>query len=156
MGRRTRRPSGEVGRRRGPVVADLAVVVAFAAAGRASHAEGLSPVGVLATAAPFAVAALAARLLPLVRRDPVGLASGGVVAASAVTGGLALRAATGGGTAPAFVVVAAAVLGAGLLGWRLAVARRRRAARPAHPRDSSSSAPPWRGPRAGAGHPGTP
>lgn len=112
---------------------DAACVLAFAAAGRSSHARDGGVVGVLGTAWPFLVGAAVGWVAVRAWREPGRpWPTGVVVAATAWLGGLALRAATGGGTAPAFVVVAGLVLGALLLGRRAVVtalspaARRRR------------------------------
>lgn len=113
----------------GALLADAAAVLLFAAVGRSSHAEGLTPAGVVATAWPFlaggAVGWLAVRAWrhewPTTHEGRTGLLGleGAVVALAAVAGGMLLRRATGAGTDPAFVVVATLVLGALLVGWRL-------------------------------------
>jgi Protein of unknown function (DUF3054) len=120
---------------------DAACVLGFAAAGRSSHARDGGVLGVLGTAWPFLVAAavgwLAVRAghAPL-RPWPTGVA----VWAVAWLGGMALRAASGDGTAPSFVVVAGLVLAALLIGWRVVATavslagRRRRATGPARGR----------------------
>jgi FtsH-binding integral membrane protein len=100
---------------------DLGLVLAFCVIGRASHAEALFDAGFLATAGPF-VAGLAigwALVVLRLRRRPDGLAAGGVVLAATVVGGMLLRAASGQGTATAFVVVAVITLALFLLGWRV-------------------------------------
>ena len=118
----------------GGLAADALAVLLFVAAGRSSHAEGLTPDGVLLTAWPFLTGAALGWLVvrarhgrwPVPRRgmqDRAGMlgraaADGAVVWAAAVAGGMVLRRATGAGTDPAFVVVATLVLGALLLGWR--------------------------------------
>lgn len=99
---------------------DLLVVLAFAAVGRASHAEGLSVPGVLGTAWPF-LAGLAlgwAVVLGWRGVQERWWATGLVLAACCLVGGMTLRRLTGEGTAPAFVLVAAGVLVLGLVGWR--------------------------------------
>ncbi|WP_153396888.1 DUF3054 domain-containing protein [Ornithinicoccus halotolerans] len=101
---------------------DAAAVLVFAATGRASHAEALSPGGVLATAGPFLVGLGLGWGLLRWRPDlvPAGsLREGVLLAGTTLIGGMALRALLGAGTAPAFVVVAAVVLLALLPGWRL-------------------------------------
>lgn len=116
---------------------DTVAVLAFAAAGRSTHARDGGVLGVLGTAGPFLVAAALGWLLVRAWRAPWRpWPTGAVVWAVAWLGGLTLRAVTGGGTAPAFVVVAGVVLGALLLGWRAgatALTRRRRG-RPARAR----------------------
>jgi hypothetical protein len=135
-----------------PVLTALAVdtvaVVLFAAAGRSSHAEGLSAAGVMATAGPFLVGAglgwLGVRAVRGRWPEPSdttvreAVADGVVVWAAAVLGGMVLRRATGSGTDPAFVVVATVVVGALLVGWRLGWSVLRRRWRPTWGRRSSS------------------
>lgn len=115
---------------------DAVVVLVFAAVGRASHDRGYLPLvgesspvlGVLATAWPFLVGTAVGWLLvrSLSHRWPIPVGPGVTVVASTVVGGMLLRALTGQGAAPAFVVVATLVLGAFLLGWRAVTARRLR------------------------------
>ena len=110
---------------------DVVLVVTFAVIGRASHDEPLDIVGVLTTSWPF-LAGLAAGWLLVRRRSgawPAHLGHGITVWVVTVVVGMALRALTGAGTAPSFVVVATVVLGVLLLGSRaLIVWRPRRAA----------------------------
>ena len=110
--------------RRGPgaLAADVACVLAFALAGRASHAEHLSPAGVLATGGPFLAALVLgwAFVGAVWRRPPVSVADGVVLWLVTVTLAMGVRRLTGAGTDPAFVVVAALVLGTALIGWRVA------------------------------------
>ncbi|HEX2705418.1 MAG TPA: DUF3054 domain-containing protein [Candidatus Lustribacter sp.] len=108
------------------LAADLVAVTAFAAIGRASHAETGAAAAILLTAWPF-LAGLAlgwagVRVVsghgPLTVRDaiPVWL--------STVAVGMLLRALTGRGTAVSFIVVASIATGALLLGWRALAASR--------------------------------
>lgn len=103
-------------------VLDLTCVLLFTLAGRSSHAEALSPAGVWQTAWPFLAGLAAGWLLTRLVRGhwPVGLRDAVLVWAVTVGGGMALRAMSGQGTEPAFVLVAATVLAALLLGWRAA------------------------------------
>lgn len=106
---------------------DLAVVLAFAAGGRASHAEGTAVADVLHTALPFAAAVLAAHLLlGWRRRSPRTVPSGLVVWGATVIGGLAGRLLLGETAEGAFALVAAALLAAGMLLWRLVILARSR------------------------------
>ncbi|MGY3565894.1 DUF3054 domain-containing protein [Sinomonas sp. RB5] len=115
-------------------VADLVIVLAFAATGRASHGEADAVAGVLATAWPFAVGLALAWALPLLHRRPLAVWPAGVLAwLGTFAVGMLLRAATGQGTAVPFLIVAASVLGIALVGWRAAAlgvraARHRRTA----------------------------
>ena len=124
----------------GALAADTVAVLLFASAGRSSHAEGVTAAGVLDTAWPFLAGVGGGWLVvrawrghwPAPRGGAVGPATieGAAVALAAVTGGMLLRRATGSGTDPAFVVVATVVLGALLVGWRLAWSLLRRPSRP--------------------------
>lgn len=95
-------------------------MVAFAVAGRASHAEQLDPLGVLGTAAPFLAAWLVGAVLTRAWRHPERLWPTGVVIwLVTVAAGLAIRVAAGDTAALPFVIVATLTLAALLLGWRL-------------------------------------
>jgi hypothetical protein len=102
------------------LAADVLAVLLFAAVGRRSHAEGLAVVGVVRTAWPFLAGVAVGWLLARAWRAPSGLLPAGAsVWLSALVVGMLLRVATGAGTAPSFVVVAAVSLAVLLLGWRL-------------------------------------
>ncbi len=100
------------------LVVDAASVVAFAAVGRASHAEGLTFAGLSATTWPFLLAAALGWVLSGVWARPLALRTGAVVWVSAVVGGVLLRVVAGQGAPASFVVVTTLVLGALLVGWR--------------------------------------
>ena len=111
------------GRRWGPMVADLACVLALAVGGKSSH-EASEPFWVvLAIVWPFALAAASAHLWLISRGRqtrrvwPEGVS---VLAATYVIGML-LRALSGRGLAPGFLIVAGVFLAATMLGWRLMV-----------------------------------
>lgn len=92
---------------------DLLLVGVFAVIGRLSHYGTLTPRGWWTTAWPFLAGTLVAWVvLRAARRDPGAVTSGVVVWLGALVGGMALRQASGQGTATAFVVVATLVLGA--------------------------------------------
>ncbi|GAB2470933.1 DUF3054 domain-containing protein [Luteococcus sediminum] len=98
---------------------DMVLVVVFSIIGVLSHdgdlANRLVPV-----AWPFLLACAVAWAILLLRRRPVGTVMAGVfVWLVTAWGGLALRAAVGGGTAFAFMVVTTVVTGLFLVGWRL-------------------------------------
>ncbi len=108
---------------RRPAVAlllDIALVLVFAAIGRASHEESNPVVGALLTAWPFLVGVgLGWVVVRVLRRQwPVAVAPGVTVWFAAVGVGMVLRRATGQGTAVSFVIVASVVLAVFLLGWR--------------------------------------
>jgi hypothetical protein len=108
------------------VVADLLVVIVFAAVGRSNHHESTSLHGIWHTAWPFALGTvLALGLTAYTRLDPLTLRAGIRVWLWTLIIGMVARVATGAGTAFTFVVVAALVLAALFLGWRLALTWRR-------------------------------
>lgn len=117
------------------IIVDAVFVLVFAAIGRASHDE--NPLGFLLTAWPFLVALVVghafAALVPARPRRPWSLGWGLIVWLVTVAGGMLLRLATGDSAETPFIVVAALVLAAMLLGWRLIalLARRYRAPRSA-------------------------
>lgn len=117
------------------IIVDAVFVLVFAAIGRASHDE--NPLGFLLTAWPFLVALVVghafAALVPARPRRPWSLGWGLIVWVVTVAGGMLLRLATGDSAETPFIVVAALVLAAMLLGWRLIalLARRYRAPRSA-------------------------
>jgi hypothetical protein len=118
-------------------VADGAAVLLFAAVGRLSHAEGVTPLGVLEVAWPFLVGGAVGALAGRTWRRPESLPSGVAIWAGTLVGGMLLRALTGGGVQVSFVIVAAIVLAVLLLGWRLVM----RAASDAARRSSIGGAP---------------
>jgi hypothetical protein len=100
------------------LTADIVAVIVFAAAGRASHDESADVLGLLGTAAPFAVGLGAAWATPIVRARPVGLLAGATVLAGTALIGLLVRFAFTGRLPLSFVVVAICSLAVLLLGWR--------------------------------------
>ncbi len=103
------------------LVADVVLVLIFAAAGNRTHESGLAALDVLTTASPFLLALIivSATLWPLARPSrlwPDGL----LVLVTTVAGGMALRVLLGLGGAPAsFIMVTTVVLTVLLLGRRL-------------------------------------
>lgn len=111
-----------------PAAVDLLLVLVFAIIGRATHEGGLGPLEVLGTAWPFLAACLGGWVvLNLLDDDGFGMRAALVVWLVTVLAGMGLRILSGGGAAPAFVLVATLFLGASLFGWRLvsALVRRR-------------------------------
>jgi hypothetical protein len=103
------------------VVADAVAVLLFVVIGRANHHESTGLGGVWHTAWPFLVgAALGLALTAYTRTRPTSIPAGVRVWVWTFVIGMVLRSATGGGTAVAFVVVAAVVLGVFQVGWRAA------------------------------------
>jgi len=104
------------------VAADVLVVVVFAAIGRASHDESDGLAGIWHTAWPFLVGtALGLTVAALTRSDPRSVRTGIRVWLWTLVIGMVLRHTIGGGTPVAFVIVAALVLLALFVGWRLAL-----------------------------------
>ncbi len=103
---------------------DVVLVIAFVLIGRNSHAEGITPAGVLGTAWPLLVGLAAGWALARAWRRPFAVAPGLTVWATTVIVGLLLRAMAGDGVQPGFVAVTALVLAVLLLGWRGAVSLR--------------------------------
>jgi hypothetical protein len=107
-----------------PALADLACVLALAIGGQRSHDSGNTGDmvwAVLGIAWPFAVGAVAAHAGLVVQGRPAGRLwpDGVTVLATAYVLGMLLRAASGRGLAPAFLVVAGLFLAATMLGWRV-------------------------------------
>lgn len=104
-------------------VLDAALVVAFAAFGRATHdgdVLGAGGSGLLQTSWPFLAALVAGWLAVRAWRHPAAPVRTGLgVWAVTLAGGMLLRAVSGQGTAVPFLVVAALTLLAALVGWRL-------------------------------------
>lgn len=115
------------------LIADVLLVVAFAALGRASHNDPVlgdeRGLGLAQTAWPFLVALGVGWVVTLAFRKPLApLRTGVPVWLITVAGGMLLRAVSGQGTAIAFIIVATLTLLLLLVGWRLVatfVARQR-------------------------------
>jgi hypothetical protein len=102
------------------VVLDCCCVLVFVIIGRASHTKGESLGGIVSTAWPFLAGLAGGWLAARAWRRPFLVWPAGVGAwLGAVALGMALRVASGQGTAVAFIGVALAFLGLFLLGWRL-------------------------------------
>lgn len=98
---------------------DVIAVLVFCAVGRRSHDEGLGIGGVATTAWPFLTGTVVGWLVSRGWRRPTALAPTGVIVwLCTVAVGMALRKAGSAGVAASFVVVAASVTAALLLGWR--------------------------------------
>lgn len=112
--------------RTGPAaVVDVVLVLVFVLIGRRTHDDPLSLAGLARTAWPFLAGLAVGWTVTLLRRRPAASVGTGVtVWVATVAVGMALRAASGQGTAVSFVVVATLVLGAFLVGWRAVVALR--------------------------------
>lgn len=103
-------------------VADLVVVLGFAATGRATHNLDSPVLGVLATAWPFVVGLAAAWAALRLWRRPLSVWPTGIVVwLGTYIIGMLLRWASGGGMAVPFLLVALGTLGVLLVGWRAVV-----------------------------------
>jgi len=98
--------------------ADAVAVVVFAAVGRLSHGEPDDLLGLVGTAAPFAIGLVVAWATPVVRRDPAAWRAGLVAVVCTAGIGLLLRAGFIGRLPLSFAVVATLSLAVLLLGWR--------------------------------------
>lgn len=116
-------------------VIDVALVTLFVMVGRRSHSEANSVAGIVETLWPFLVSLVVGWLVTWAWRRPLAIVWTGIpVWLMTVALGMLIRTAAGQGVQPAFITVAAVVLGVFLVGWRLIalpVARRRRHAAPA-------------------------
>ena len=100
-------------------VLDAALVVTFAAVGRASHDPDVWT-GLAITAWPFLAALVLGWLIARAWRAPRAVARTGLpVWAVTLAGGMLLRVVSSQGIAVSFVIVAGIVLAVFLLGWRL-------------------------------------
>lgn len=107
------------------LVADVVGIIVFVTIGRRNHDEGVAPAGVIETAAPFVIAALAGWLIARGWKSPVAIGTGAIIWVTTVALGMVLRKLVfDDGTATAFVIVATVFTGAVLNGWRLAVRTR--------------------------------
>lgn len=109
-------------------LADVILILVFAAIGRDAHQRGDVIIGVFLTAWPFLAGAALAWLAARAWRRPLSIPAGVAIWLGAVGGGMILRALTGQTVVLAFVIVALLSLGLFLVGYRalLALARRLR------------------------------
>ncbi len=94
-------------------------VLVFVGIGRSSHTEGLTAAGVARTSWPFLAGAAVGWVVVRAWRRPVAIVPTGIVVwLACVAVGMALRMASGQGTASTFVLVALVFVGIEILGWR--------------------------------------
>lgn len=132
------------------IVADLALVVVFVIIGRASHAQPLDFDGIQRTALPFLAGTLMAWIgFMLKKHSGLTLMNGVFVWAMTLVLGILFRLLLGDTAEFGFVIVAALVLAAFLIGWRAVrwLVQRNNPAR-AKPKDPRRSGNPAK--RAGA------
>lgn len=125
--------TGRRGHAAGWLLADLVLIIGFAATGRSTHESGLAILGILGTAWPFLAACLLTWAVLRAWRSPAApWPTGVLIWFGTAVGGLTLRALSGGGMAVSFLAVAVMVLGVVLLLPRTVttlVLRRRRTSR---------------------------
>jgi hypothetical protein len=98
---------------------DVILILAFVIIGRVSHRESLSIVGILITLWPFLVGLAAGWLVTRSWRTPFRIFWNGVtIWLVTVLVAMLLRVASNQGVEIGFVLVAAAFLALGMLGWR--------------------------------------
>jgi Protein of unknown function (DUF3054) len=98
---------------------DATWLLVFVLLGRTSHTEGLTVPGMLRTVWPFWVGLLAGWLVARAWERPAALVPTGVVVwPVTVAVAMGFRLVSGQGVAGAFIGVAVAFVGLGLLGWR--------------------------------------
>jgi Protein of unknown function (DUF3054) len=98
---------------------DATWLLVFVLLGRTSHTEGLGVPGILRTVWPFWVGLLAGWLVARAWERPAALVPTGVVVwPVTVAVAMGFRLVAGQGVAGAFIGVAVAFVGLGLLGWR--------------------------------------
>jgi len=108
------------------ILADAASILVFAAVGRANHHESAAAHGIWHTAWPFLLgAALGLAFTAYQRVTPTAVRAGVRVWVWTLVIGMVVRSSIGGGTPIAFVIVAAVVLAAFLIGWRALLTWRR-------------------------------
>ena len=105
--------------------ADLVAVALFVVIGRASHAHGESPAGIVSTAWPFMAGVVVGWLAAArVAGGLTGRRAWALVTLATVAVGMTLRVVAGQGTAVSFIVVALVFLGAFFAVGRAALYRR--------------------------------
>lgn len=128
-------------------VADVVLILLFAALGRNSHGESDALTGLWRTAWPFLAGLAIGWVVVAGWRRPTALVPTGLAAwVGAVAGGMILRVIVGQGTAFSFIIVATCFVGLFLLGWRavyLFVGKRMRDHRRGedHPMSGPSASP---------------
>ena len=108
---------------------DALCVLVFVIIGTRNHETDTGLTGILYVAAPFWISVTLAHLAPLMQKQAKALPHKYVVWGYTIVMGMVMRNLVfERGTAPAFVIVATAFLGATMLGWRALLERRSPAA----------------------------
>jgi DUF3054 family protein len=101
-------------------IADVAAIVAFVAIGRRNHDEGTAVDGIATVAAPFLIALAVGWIVARAWARPIQVESAFIIWPVTVALGLVLRSVVfDRGTALPFIIVATAVTGVFLVGWRM-------------------------------------
>lgn len=105
-------------------VVDVVAIVVFVAIGRRNHDEGATVDGIATVAAPFLIALVVGWIAARAWARPVAPRTAFVIWPVTVVVGMLLRNIVfDRGTAVSFIIVATAVTGVFLVGWRLVAAR---------------------------------
>ena len=105
-------------------LADVVAIVVFVAIGRRNHDEGTTIGGIAAVAAPFLIALLVGWIAAKAWARPMQVEAAFIIWPVTVALGMVLRNLVfDRGTALPFIIVATAVTGVFLIGWRMIAAR---------------------------------
>jgi hypothetical protein len=105
-------------------LADVLAIVVFVAIGRRNHDEGTTISGIVGVAAPFLIALVAGWIAARAWARPMQVEAAFIIWPVTVALGLVLRNFVfDRGTALPFIIVATAVTGVFLVGWRMVAAR---------------------------------
>ena len=103
---------------------DIVAIVVFVAIGRRNHDEGTSISGIATVAAPFLIALLVGWIAARAWARPMQVEAAFIIWPVTVALGMVLRNLVfDRGTALPFIIVATAVTGVFLIGWRMIAAR---------------------------------
>lgn len=105
-------------------LADIAAIVVFVAIGRRNHDEGTAVDGIATVAAPFLIALVGGWVAARAWARPMQVEAAFIIWPVTVALGMVLRNFVfDRGTALPFIIVATAVTGVFLVGWRMVAAR---------------------------------
>jgi len=105
---------------------DVLCVMAMVIIGTRNHDTDTGVSGVLFVGAPFLIATIVMRLVPVVFKQPRSILSGVIIWIGTVAFGMLLRNFVfDRGTALAFIIVASVFLGVTMNGWRIALTVRK-------------------------------
>lgn len=105
-------------------LADTVAIIVFVAIGRRNHDKGTAVDGIATVAAPFLIALLAGWIVARAWARPMQVEAAFIIWPVTVALGLVLRNVVfDRGTALPFIIVATAVTGVLLIGWRMVAAR---------------------------------